>query len=305
MKTLDSVVIRPLSAVVLPRTNSEKLLGIEPLVLTPDDVTSNYAWWRLAEKYRLRGKIDPYLDRADFVSYDTYIKYYLLTLGLLEFAVIFIGGEPDSGKSMFLAWLTRKMHKYFGKTGLMDWLPPEPKYFGNYRNFLDEDMQEKIIDESNRLHRMELETGKKVPQEELEKFILYKAFLSLDEADGYAHKQMQNNYTKALGQTFRRRRHVYCCIAMVMIDVEEFAPVLLNQVTHKVTCFAPGNLPYPDCCSVLIEDVRKGGSGVRKWLWLNPEECLHLWDSHNIPAMTHEQDIHYGRKPKKKKEEDN
>ena len=299
-----SVLARPIQAVVLPRANSMKLLGIEPLVITPDDVTSAYAWYKLTEKGRLRGLIDPYLSRDDFVSYDVYMKYYLLTLGLLEFPVIFIGGEPDSGKSLFLAWLTRRLYQYFSKRGLMDWAPPEPKYFGNYCNFMDEDMQRKIIDESNRLHRMELETGK-LSKEDLDKFVLYKSFLSLDEADGYAHRQMQNNYTKALGQVFRRRRHLYCGIAMVMIDIEEFAPVLLNQVTHKVTCFAPGKPPYHDCCSMYIEDVRKGGSGVSKWLWLDPRKNLHLWDSHNIPAMTHPHDISYGRKRKKKEEEDN
>jgi hypothetical protein len=282
------------NAIILPRDNSKKLYGIEPTIITRSDVTSNNAWFKLAIQHSAA------LGERDFKDKDTYRKYFLLSLGLLEFPVIFVGGEPESGKSLFMAWYTYQVTKLFNKTATLDWSPPEPKYYGKFNNFFDKDFQEKIIDEFNRLANMEKETGQEVPQYELEKLVLYNTVFGLDECDSYAHKQTQTNLTKLLGMIMRRRRHTFTCISMVLIDINEFAPVLLKQCTHKVTCYWEGH--FPGTCSILIEDARRGGSGTAKWLWLRPENWLHLWRSHNIPAMTHEFDIHFGNKPKKKKE---
>jgi hypothetical protein len=144
--------------------------------------------------------------------------------------------------------------------------------------------------------------GGVLPEKILRQFILYKAIVALDEADSYAHKQMQNNTTKALGEIFRRRRHTFAAIAMVMINIDEFAPVLLNQITHRVTCYWEGH--KPDTCSILIDDVRKGGTGIAKWLWLRPADWTRLWNSHNITAMTHETNVSYSSKSEKKKKEE-
>jgi hypothetical protein len=86
-----------------------------------------------------------------------------------------------------------------------------------------------------------------------------------------------------------------------MINPKEFAPVILDQITHRVTCYWEGHLP--NTCSMLIEDIRRGGTGLSKWLWLNPKDWTHLWDSHNIPAMTHRTTVSFGKKTKKEEEE--
>jgi len=282
------------NAIELPVSDSKKLYGIDPTVIAFDDMTSDYAWYRLSVRH------DAFLQGRDFKDRDLFIKYYLLSLGLLEYPVILIGGEPGSGKSLFMAWYTYQLHRLFGKRATLDWVPPEPKRYGNYFNLFDEDFQHKIIDEFNRLSRIEKETGREVPQEELERFIIYNTAFGLDECDSYAHRQMQTNLTKLLAMISRRRRHTATCISMVLIDINEFAPVILKQATHKVNCIWEGH--YENMCSILIQDDRKGGSGRAKWLWLRPTDWTHIWRSHNIPPMTHEVDIHYGNKPKKKEE---
>jgi len=284
------------NAVVLPKSNAKKIYGIDPVIITPDDLTSKQAYLQLAISH------SPHLEMRDFVEEDLFWKYNFISLGLLDFPVVFIGGEPMAGKSLFLAWLTRKLLMLFGKKPTLDWTPAEPKYFGKYNYLYDESFQEQIINEFNRLHRLEEETKKPIPEEELKKFVLYKSFVSLDEADGYAHRQMQSNLTKVIGMVLRRRRHVFSGVGMVMIDPTEFAPVVLKQVTHTATCYWEGH--YPNTTSVLVEDVRKGGRGIAKWIWLNPDDWTHLWNSHNIPAMTHEHDIHYGAKRKSKSKEE-
>ncbi len=285
--------------VILPDTNSKKLLGIEPTVITWEDMTSDYAWYKLAVRH------DAYLNGGDFKDRDLFYKYWLLSLGLLEYPVILIGGEPGGGKSLFMAWLTRQLVKHFGKRATLDWTPPNPELFPNYFSLYDEDFQEKIIDEFNRLARIEKETGHDAPQNELEKLVLYNTVFGLDECDAF-DKQTQNNLTQLLARIARRRRHTFTCLAMVLIDIERFASVILKQATHKVNCVKEGH--YQDTCSILVQDVRRGGTGRAKWLWLRPEDHLDIWNSHNIPAITREVDIHFGNKPKpkvKKIQEDN
>lgn len=288
--------------VVIPRDNSKKLLGIEPLLLTRESMTSNYAWYILAKKNKSNAerKRAAMLEEKDFKDHDDYIKYFLLSLGLLEFPVVAVGGEPESGKSLFMAWLTYQKHRLFGKKACLDWTPPESKYFGAYHNFLDSDFQNRIVDEFDIMHRIEQETGQAIPLEVRKKIILFNAEMGLDEADGYAHKQMQTNTTKVLGMTFRRRRHLFTGITLVMINPQEFAEVVLSQISHTVTCYYEGH--FPDTCSMLIEDVRKGGTGLAKWLWLKPQKYLPLWDSHNIPAMTHRTNVSFGKKTKQEME---
>jgi hypothetical protein len=259
-------------------------------------MTSDYAWYRLAVLH------DAALEQRDFKDKDVFRKYFLLSLGLLEFPVVAVGGDPETGKSLFMAWLTERKHRLFSKSACLDWAPPQPKYFGDFHNFLDDDFQKRIVNEFDMLHRIEQETGRQVPLVIRKKLILFNAELGLDEADGYAHKQMQTNTTKVLGMVLRRRRHIFAGITLVMIEPKEFAPVIFDQITHKVDCYWEGHLP--NTCSMLIQDVRRGGTGLAKWVWLKPKDFTHLWDSHNIPAMTHRTTVSFGKKSKKEELED-
>lgn len=285
------------NAIVLPQANSKQLFGIEPTVLTRADMTSDYAWYKLAIKH------SPYLEERDFKDYNTFIKYYLLSLGLMEYSVTLIGGEPGGGKSLFLAWLTLQMAKLFGKRATLDWVPPNPKLFGKYFYLYDEDFTGKIEKGFNELARYEKNTGELANPEMLEQFIIYNSFFSLEECDSYGDRQSQTNLTKMIARINNRRRHTFTCTAMIMIDINRFAPILYKQATHKVNCIWQGH--YPETCSVLISDERRGGTGISKWLWLRPKDWTHLWRSHNISALTHETNIKFGNKPKKKEKEVN
>jgi hypothetical protein len=324
--------------VILPDSNSMKLYGIQPTVIAREDMKSAKSWLELVINH------NQYLEMTDFKSRDLFDKYWLLSLGLLEFPVQFIGGNRGGGKSLYMAWFTHKTAKLFGKRSTLDWTPPEPEYYRPFnaklriekldsmldkldgyegydvmvnkfqeeRNQLrskvnmslpayfsmsDEDYIASISDEFKRLNTMEKETGKSVPFEELEKLVIFNTNFGLDEADAF-DRSNRTNYTKFVAMIGRRARHVYCGMSLVMVDINRFDQLLNGLCTHKVSCIKEGH--FPETSSILIEDTRKNGTGVKKWLFLRPKDCLHLWDSHNIPQMIHNVDISFG-KPKKKK----
>lgn len=278
-------------AIVLPEDDCKRALGIDPVIIAFDDVTSKQAWYRLSIKH------DATLDAKDFKDPELYEKYWFLSLGLLEHSVILIGGYPGGGKSLFMAYFTHKMHTLFGKRATLDWTPPEPKYFGDYFSINDDAFLEKVINDFNRLAAEEQDNRRLTTQEDLEKLILYNTIFGLDECDAYADKASRTNLTKLISRIVNRRRHTYTCLALVLNDIERFDQLILKQVTHKVTCIKEGH--YPGVCSILIQDDRKGGTGSAKWLFLRPARFTHLWSSYNIPAMTHST-IDLNPKPKKK-----
>jgi len=302
---IESEVYQLYSAVVLPRDNCEKLLYIKPTILTREDVTNDEAWFILAKRDKTRWERyeASILDQDNFKDHDTFTKYFLLSLGLLEFPVVAVGGEPESGKSLFMAWLTEETHRLFKKRACLDWAPPEPRYFGKYHDFKDHDFQLRLVDDFDFMHRIEQDTGRPVPLGIRQKLILFNAIMGLDEADSYCHKKHQTNTTKVIGEAGRRRRHVFAGIILVMINPEDFADDILQLITHKVTCYGQGNYPYPDCCQIRIEDIRNGGTGLSKTLWLNPRKYIHLWDSHNIPAMSHRSIVSFAKRTKKEEAE--
>lgn len=286
--------------VILPKDNSKLLYGIEPTIITREDVTSKDAWWKLASKdspYRWK------LKQRDFKNKDTYIKYFLLSLGLLEHPVILVGGDPRSGKSLFMAWYTYQLVRLFDKRATLDWTPPNPEYYGKLFDLWDESFQDELEEGFNKLALIEKKTRKPPSQEELEKFIAYNTVFSLDECDTYADRQSQTNLTKLIARILNRRGHVHICAVEVMIDTDRFAPILGDQASHLVDCKWQGHLP--GYSSILIQDNRKGGTGLSKYLWLRPEDWVHLWNSHSISQLSRRVNIHFGNKPKKKKEEDN
>jgi hypothetical protein len=131
----------------------------------------------------------------------------------------------------------------------------------------------------------------------MEKFMSFNTNFGLDECD-WAERSNRTNFTKFVAMMARRFRHVFCGMSLVMIDINRFDLLLEGLCTHKVNCIWEGH--FPETSSILVEDARRNGTGVKKWLFLRPKECLHLWDSHNIPQMIHNVDISFG-KPKKKK----
>jgi len=325
----------------LPFPESKKLLGIDPTVITREDMTSSYAWYRLAVSR------DMYLDEWDFRDRDMFDKYFLLSLGLLEFPVALMGGDPKSGKSMGQAWIAHKIAKLFGKRATLDHTVPYPEYYRPYNSVIrlseigkelstldtendvhkgrikalqeervflelhrdamprpyfllqDKGFAQDIVDEYNRLTELQAEVGQ-ITDGEWEKLITYNTVFDLDECDSYALNTRRTNVTVLLSMIASRRRHTKTCMFLAMINIERFDLLIKEHCTHKINCVWQGHMP--DACSILIEDVRPGGTGIKKWLVKRPKDLLHLWDSHNISPLTHDIPINFGQKKKKKEE---
>jgi hypothetical protein len=61
----------------------------------------------------------------DFKNEDNYRRYFLLVMGLLEYACAIISGNEGSGKSLLQAYLTYQILRLFPeKRGTLDWNPP-------------------------------------------------------------------------------------------------------------------------------------------------------------------------------------
>ena len=61
--------------------------GCEPLVINREDVTNKRAWFKLT-RYNF-----PHLGEKDFSDFDIFTKYYLVTMGLLDYSMVMIFGE--------------------------------------------------------------------------------------------------------------------------------------------------------------------------------------------------------------------
>lgn len=278
--------------ITLPPLIEIPIAGCDPLIITDEDMTTDKAWYQLSIKHDYNLGADAFLDP------DVYMKYFLVTLGLLDYPLVIIHGAEGEGKSLAMAYLTHKIVTLFGKRCTLDWTPPKEELFPNRFNFYDEDFTEKIVDELNRLKRF----GNEVPEEELKKLIIYNTIFGLDECDGYGDITSQTNLTKLIGRIARRRRHFHTGILMCYVDPRDVPPrTIWDRRSHEVTCSR--NYPYRGFISYLIKNRR---TGLIKYLHLDPEECSKagLWNTHNIVSVSHEVDIHFGNKKKKKKVED-
>jgi hypothetical protein len=282
--------------VTLPKVVSIPIPGCNDLIIVRDDITSKKAWWKLTKKR------DQYLDQSDFVEYDMYLRYFLVSLGLLEFPMVLIAGTEGGGKSLFLAWMAYQITRLFNKRCTLDWTPPEPKMFGNYFSFYDEDFTEKIQEGLNKLYHLTREEEREPTQEELEKLVIYNTNFMLDEGDSYGDKSSRTNLTKLIGRIIRRRRHYHTGIFMAFVDANDAdMRMIFDRRTHEVSCAK--DWLRRDWCSYLITNKR---NGVKKFLSLNPEDWsrVKLWNSHNTVELSHDIEVHLGGKHKKKTTKD-
>jgi hypothetical protein len=322
--------------VIIPDSNSKKLYGIDPVIITRDDMVSITGWYKLAVNH------DMFLNEKEFKNRDLFTKYWLVSMGMVEYPFMLFYGDEGGGKTMEMAVTAHRLIKHFGRKPVMDFTPPLPEYFRPFnsvivreqaievlqkmgdpeglipkyqseiadiqktppfQNFYDEDFTGRIRDELERLQRVEKELmlkGQKLSEEEYQKLIIYNAVFVLDEGDSYGDIQSQTNLIKLVGKMARRRRHTHTTILMAYVDIEDVPKrIILNRMTHHALCAK--NWVYQGYCSARIKDVRNGGSGESKFVHLKPEDCTHLWYSHNLVSMSHDVDIHFGNKGAKKK----
>lgn len=287
-KELGSVVVTQLKipdAVVLPDAKAKMLYGIEPTVFTREDMSSSYSWYKFVVKH------DPWLDRRDFINDDTFYKYYLLSLGLLEYPIVIIGGPKGAGKSLVMGFLTYQISRLFKKQVVLDWTPPRPDKFGKFIPLNDEDIVDKIQLEINRLEKIEKEMKMqglgKLPRELLEKLIVFNTIMGLDEGDKWAPSDFRTNTTRLISRIANRARHIYLGLLMVYIRPERADPLIKEAVTHTITCGHDWFPALPGWCSYQIRDVRDNGTGLVKWLHLDPADHTDIWDSFNLPGLSH------------------
>jgi len=278
--------------IILPRMIEIPVAGCDPVVIADEDMASDKAW------YRLSMKKDFMLQREDFVNDDSFWRYFLVTTGLLQYPLVIIYAKEGEGKSLGMAFLVHKITTLFNKRSTLDWSPPNPKLFPNRFNLYDEDFTEKIVDELNRLKKF----GNEVPESELEKLIIYNTVFGLDECDGYGDIQSQTNLVKLIGRIARRRRHFHTGIFMCYVDPNDVPRrIIFDRRSHEITCAK--DAVYKGFITYMVNNRY---TKVVKYFHLDPADCADagLWNSHNLVSVSHDVDIHFGNKKKKKTNEE-
>jgi hypothetical protein len=286
--------------VILPYSNCKKILGINETILIREDMTSFSAWFKL-----VNDGLKADLGESDFVDSRNFYKFFMLSLGLLDFPVVLIGGQRGNGKSLIASFLTYCMVQLFQKQATMEKPPPDPTKFGKINYLHDQDYIDRIILDLARLDKIERETGARPSEEELMKCILYKAVMWHDEAHMWGEKIRTYNLTVLINRLIMIARHLYMAMFFVYVDIERAHPLIAKPATHAIIC---GKEWFPrlgqGICSFQITDIRPGGTNQSKFIHLNPVDWLDLWDSFNIPTVVHDIDIYLGGAKKKQARRD-
>ncbi len=267
--------------------------GCDPVIFTPDDMYDDEAWIQLVVNK------EKYLEEEDFATREAFIKYFLYTLGLLDYPLALISGDEGGGKSLVMAWLTYAMKLLFGKRCTLDWNPPKPELFGDYFYLYDEDFTEKIQNEVNRLARIPEPT-----KEDLLKLVIFNTVMGLDEADSYGDKASRTSLTKLIGRIITRRRHFHLGIFMVFVDPNTADKrYIYNRKSHIIQCGYQKE--YMDTCTYTITSLRPSNP-ISKKLHLRPSDHTDLWNSYNVVSLSHKVYVDLGgnKKPKKEEEEE-
>jgi hypothetical protein len=305
----------PPAFLTMPYSGCRARLGIDEIIITPDDMTSYRAYWKLWTQLQKRFCVGPdlYLEQTDFVKASLYFKYFLLSLGLLEYPKALIGGEVGRGKSLIRSVITWWLMKLFGKGACMDAPPPDPElYPGRIHNLYDQDYVNLIVGELARLSKLEKDIAackdreiriqKRVQlKEQIQKMILFNTTGSYDEAHMWGDCSRTFNLTVLISRIDIIRRHLFMGMFFCYKNPRRANKLIWDGHTHQIECLKDGFPELgPGYCNFQITDVRPGGTGASKWIHLKPAQWEGYWDSENIPTVVHDVDIYLGGKRKTK-----
>jgi hypothetical protein len=217
----------PPAFITMPYTGCKARLGIDETIVTPDDMTSYRAYWRLWTQFT--EKKEQWLEQSDFKKPSLYYKYFLLSLGLLEYPMVLIGGDVGRGKSLIRSALTWWQMKLFGKVACMDCPPPNPELYGEVHCLYDQEYVNLIVDDLHRLNAMDKDISKcKDPEmrvvkrallkEQIHKMILFNAVGSYDESHMWGDCSRRYNLTVLISRIAMIRICSWGCISTMSIQ---------------------------------------------------------------------------------------
>jgi hypothetical protein len=295
---------------ILPYKDCKERLGIDQTVATPDDMMTYDAYWRLWTQFKDRK--EQWLEQTDFKNQTLYYKYFLLSLGLMEYPMVLIGGDVGKGKSLIRSALSFWMMKLFNKVGLMDSPPPNPELYGQVHCLYDQEYVNLIVDDLARLNKLDKDIAKctdieerkvrrLILKEQIKKMVLYNAIGSYDESHMWGDCSRRYNLTVLIHRISMIRRHLFMGMLFNYVNPRRADKLIWEPHTHEIECFKDGFPELgPGYCNFQITDIRPGGTGVSKWIHLKPAQWEGYWDSENIPTVVHDIDIYLGGKKKAK-----
>lgn len=278
--------------VLIPVDGEPPLLP--PLAIARDDLTNRDAWDRLNCI-----PADPYLEVWDFKTTDLFEKYFLASLGLLEYPYAMITGDVGQGKSFFLNLMSYWIAKHYGKKMTINWIAKNPTLFSPfnkwkegdnwdpYHTLQDSNFVKIAQNEINDMFDKFMELKREPTREEAEKAVLFNSHMSIDEGSGIA---VGTNLLQLVSKLKDRRRHLFLGIMMSFVkDTDAKGNLSIENASHVITCSK--NLFYHDTCTFKI-DHRRGG--VCKMLHARPKDYAFLWNTQNWVGVNTAADVKFG-----------
>jgi hypothetical protein len=154
----------------------------------------------------------------------------------------------------------------------------------------DKDVVKRLQEDINKTAEFEED----IPPDLLESLLVYNRIFGMDEIDKWADKSNRTNYTKLFGRLIVRRRHYHTTFLMATVDSNSIDRRLLwDRRTHIITC----DKIEGGICRYQILHKR---TGKTHWMYLDPSRWLHIWDSWNMSAVSHDVEVKLSGGKKKK-----
>jgi len=134
-----------------------------------------------------------------------------------------------------------------------------------------------------------------IPPQVLRNLLVYNRVFGCDECDKWGDKSNRTKFTLLMGRLINRRRHYHTTFLLVYVDAKRVDQSLIwDRRTH--TIFA--QKVDDNLCEYRIFHRR---TGKTHWMYLHPNDWTHLWDTHNVSAVSHNVgDLSLSGKKKKK-----
>lgn len=218
----------------------------------------------------------------DFKDKEQYLRYFLLSLELVDYGIIVESGEKGSGKSLFMIWLSNTLRRLFAKGVTLNFRPKEE--YGDYHYLTEQSFLDEWVKLTELADRTDSNTLIKDLKRLTEYSQFYNHFIGIDEARKWASKYKSNGRILSyIGELVDLSRHNHNIICFAMPHAFDMLnrDTVLNSVTHEVNCSF--NTHYVGCASYRIKHIN---SGKIRWMHLSAKKYSHLWESWNLIGMS-------------------
>ncbi len=246
----------------------------EELAFNREDFAYPQSWERFLKGERMH--------EFDFKDKDNYIRYILIDIEWVDWAVVVVSGLKRAGKSLLGTWVAMNNKRLFGKGATLNYRPKEG--FGGY-NYINE---QSFLDAWVKLTEMADREDANHIIDDLQQMTkdseFYNHAVIIDECKKWVWKRKPNARILAyMAELVDIAAHNHNIMFFMCPNAENIVDVntIWEGRTHEVYCSF--GTKYPGYASYYIKNRN---TGKERWLHLSAADNSHLWESWNLIAMS-------------------